>query len=146
MLIARRAFGEYSIIPQVRTIVSQHRKNRNPDDQVLLEFARLVQQKSWDWKEFERLQKAVMEIIPEPYGTPWWKKPRSESKPAGTTTPKRKKRVIKCGICSGEGHNARTCPSKPNTPTVTHTDGIERLSPGFDPNPPKVEEDQEDET
>lgn len=148
LLIARRAHGEYAIIPNVRKIVEAHRKNRRPEDAVFLDFARLVMRKSWDWDDYERLARAVLEVIPEPYGTPWWKKPRTEPKPAGATPApkKKKKRVIRCGICSGSGHNSRTCPNKPDTPTVTHTDGIERLSPGFDPNPPKVEEDQEDDS
>jgi len=147
LLIAQRAQGSYAIIPQVRRIVSAHQKNRNPEDAPFLEFARLTLRKSHAWDDYERLGRAVLAIIPEPHGTPFWKLPKPDPvEPAGedkVRAPKQK-RSRKCGICSERGHNARTCPNKPDTPTVTHTDGIERLSPGFDPNPPsKVEEEKE---
>jgi hypothetical protein len=140
LLIARRAMGEHSIIPNVRMIVSSHRKNRTPNDQIFLEFARLTVKKSWDMDDYERLARGVLEIIPEPYGTPWWKR----SQPAGTSTPTKQRRVSRCRICSEPGHNARTCPDKPSdgSATVDCADGLTRLAPGFDPNPPaEVEED-----
>jgi hypothetical protein len=137
ILIARRAAGEYGVVSAVRRIVDAHKKNRNPDDAIFLEFSRLIFQKSWRNEDYERLQRSVLAVIPEPWGPPFWKRePKPE--PAGTT--RKKRRIVKCGLCSGEGHNARTCPSKPSTPTATYTDGIERLAPGFDPNPPEVEE------
>ena len=144
LLIARRAGGEYGVIPQIRKIAALQKKGEREDtDAIFFDFARLVLQKSWSMDEYLRLQKAVLTEIPEPRGEPFWKKPQPapEVEPAGTVAlPKKKKRVITCGICEGVGHNARTCPAKPNTPTVTHTDGAERLTPGFDPNPPEVED------
>jgi len=139
-LIARRASGEYAIVSRVEKIVREHKKNRDPADANLLEFARLVTKKTWSWDEYSRLQKIVLEEAPEPWG------PRLRPKqPKQSKQPKRSKRVVRCGICGGEGHNARTCAERPDTPTVQYTDGIERLSPGFDPNPPeRVEEDQGD--
>jgi hypothetical protein len=142
VLIARRAAGEYAIIPSVERIVREHRKNRILDDQVFLEFARLATKKSYSQDEYDEKARAVLSIIPQPWGPG----PKEMDQYPAETTPAsskktRKKRIIKCGICAGEGHNARTCPNKPDTPTVKHTDGIERLSPGFDPNPPEVEED-----
>jgi len=145
--IARRAAGSFAIIPAVQRIVEAHKKNRNPDDAVFLEFARLVLRKSFTWDEYERQSQLVAAIIPHPFGIPWHLKEKLEPADAPEVAPTKKKkkarRVVKCGICAGEGHNARTCPSKPDTSTVTHTDGIERLSPGFDPNPPRVEESHE---
>ena len=133
----------------MRSVVAEHKKNRCPEDDVFLSFARLVMQTSWGWDEYECRARAVLKIIPHPHGIPWHLK---KTEPAGTDESlekpvqrtDRKKRIIRCGICSASGHNARTCPNRPDTPTVTHTDGIERLSPGFDPNPPKVEESQEE--
>lgn len=134
MLIARRAAGEYAIIPNVRKIAEEHRKNRNPEDRVFLEFARLVLQKSYGWDDYERLAKQVLKIIPHPFGPPVERKTPLASAPEQPA--KRKKGQRKCGVCSGVGHNSRTCPNKPNTPTMTFDDGIERLTPGYDPNPP----------
>jgi len=142
-LIAKRAHGSYAIIPNMRRIVDAHRKNKNPEDAPFLAFARLALKKSYAWDDYERLARAVLAIIPEPYGTPFWKlPPKEDPEDAPLPVPKAKPKR-KCGICSERGHNARTCPNKPDTPTVKHTDGIERLSPGFDPNPPDHQNDRD---
>jgi len=150
LLIARRAAGEYSINFEIRQIVSGHQKNKNATDTPFLEFARLTQKSSWDDDDYERLGKVVLQEIPYPHGIPWWERP---GHPAGTreTTKvparERKRRAITCRICSKTGHNARTCPDKPkgDSPTVDCADGLTRLAPGFDPNPPpEVEEGQEE--
>ena len=139
LLIARRAAGEYGSISQVEKIVRDHKRNREPADAMFLEFAILVTKKSWPWDDYERLQKLVLTEIPEPWGPK-----RQVLIPEDQEQPHQsKRRVVTCGICGGTGHNARTCPSRPDTPTVQHTDGIERLSPGFDPNPPGSEADNE---
>lgn len=132
-MIAMHAGG--AVIPKVERIVKAHRKNRNPDDKVFLDYANWALTQKWTKEKYIRLATAVLDIIPEPYGTPWQKRPPKEE-----PLPKRTKtRTITCGICSFKGHNARGCPNKPDTPTVAHTDGIERLTPGFDPNPPPKE-------
>jgi hypothetical protein len=133
-LIARRAAGEYAIIPAVERIVRDHKKNRNPDDQVFLDYARWALTAKWNAKDYERLATAVLAIIPEPFGPPWWK--RIDETPAPTLT----KRKRKCGLCGQPGHNARTCPDKTSGPTMTYSDGNERLTPGFDPNPPVADD------
>jgi len=143
-LIAQRAGGSYAIIPNIRQIVQEQVKNRNPDDAVFLEFARLVIRKSFEWDEYEVQAKSILAIIPFPFGRPKPLiekiEPADDLEIAPTKKKEKARRAVTCGICGGEGHNARTCPNKTDTATVTHTDGIERLSPGFDPNPPKVEE------
>lgn len=131
--IARRAAGEYAIIPAVRRIVNEHRKNRDLDDQVFLEFASLTLQKSYKWEDYERLAKRVLAIIPHPNGKQVYHTDAAPPQPAG-----KKRRTVTCGICSGKGHNARSCPAKPDAPTMTSDDGIERLTPGYDPNPPET--------
>ena len=139
-LIARRAGGEYAIIPTIRNILTKHQKNRNPEDAPFLDFARLVLRKTIPWDEYMSQAKIVLDLYPEPFGPPWNKQglegpipgPYPESEAPKKKT--KKKRQRKCGICSEPGHNARTCPQKPATPTMTSDDGIERLTPGFDPN------------
>ena len=106
-----------------------------------MEFCRLVTKQTIPWDEYMRQAKIVLDLFPEPFGPPWDKKgldgpippPTRESK---APKKKRKKRTVTCGICGEQGHNARGCSNKPDAPTVKHTDGIERLAPGFDPNPP----------
>lgn len=147
--IAQRAAGSYVVNAQVARISRDHKKNKEPGDQIFLEFARLVQGASFSIKEYERLQRAILSEIPHPHGTPW-----IETEPAGSRKPPTQATVVKasrktkgqrkCGICGLMGHNARTCSSKPDTPTVKHTDGIERLTPGFDPNPPSGQVNEED--
>jgi len=141
VFIARRAAGEYGIVPAVERILRANRKNRNPDDRVFLDFARLILQKRLPPAEYERLGKAILAIIPEPFGTPWWKK-----KPEPPKWSKPSKRQITCRICSQPGHNARTCPDKPKdgSSTVDCADGLTRLAPGFDPNPPERVEESND--
>jgi len=67
VLIARRAGGEYAAIPQIRKLVANHHKNRNPDDEVYLSFARLSVRKSWDWDDYEEKAQAVLAFIPHPW-------------------------------------------------------------------------------
>ena len=138
-IIAQRAAGSYAILPRLRRLMQDHKKNRSPEDAVFLEFGALVLKKSWDWAEYERLQRLVLTEVPEPWGP----QVRRKERPAGDVdeVPKpKKKRTVTCGICGGQGHNARSCSDKPDTPTITHTDGFERVKPGYDPNPPKKEE------
>ena len=145
-----RAGGAYGIIPEIRKIVAKHAENTNPDDAVFLEFSRLVVKKSIKLGEYERLQLAVLEIVPRPFGMVWSKSappdplpgPYPESEPKKKRPKKRC--IVSCGICGEPGHNARGCANKPDTSVVKHTDGVERLTPGFDPNPPKkVDEEKE---
>jgi len=98
--IARRASGEYSTIPAVTMVVNAHKNNRNLDDQVFLEYARWAIKHDGpgsrlDKEKYLRLAVPVLEIIPEPYGTPWWKKPGAatvEVKPEkGRNTARKKK-------------------------------------------------------
>jgi hypothetical protein len=100
-----------------------------------------------------RLAHAVLELVPKPFGHPWDKQPPKgpipgpypdAKPPKKRKKKKRQKKQRKCGICSTPGHNARSCPDKPDTSTVVHDDGIERLTPGFDPNPPVADDDQSD--
>lgn len=90
--IARRAAGEYGAVPAVRRIVEAHRRNQTPEDQVFLDFARLIIKQTWDWGEYQRLQKAVLTLIPNPFGPPvvHRKAPgrkSGESKPPGKPLP-----------------------------------------------------------
>lgn len=123
-LIARRAAGEYACAPQLRKISL---KSRDPDDAVYLDFLRLVLQRSFNIEDYERLQLKVLEQHPHPFGLPPKKKTTKSVSKQST------KRVYKCRVCDGPGHNARGCPNKPEGPTTTDTDGFTRLSPGFDP-------------
>ena len=81
-LIARRAAGEYATIPQLRRLVTEHRKNRILEDQVFLEFARLALKSSWSRDDYREKSQAVLDIIPEPWGTPWTKLEGIEVVPA----------------------------------------------------------------
>lgn len=88
ILIARRAGGEYAVIDRIRKLVSSHRKNRNPEDEVYLSFARLSVRQSFSWDDYEEKAKAVLELIPRPWSplaTPG--EPRKQKK---TKRPKRK--------------------------------------------------------
>lgn len=129
-IIASRAGGSYADNAALRQIVSEHKKNKSADDAVFLAFARLVCQKSFTSVQYETLQKQVLALVPYPFGVLPLPKAIEEEPPK---QPRRRR----CGLCGTLGHNARGCPSKPDTPTMTHNDGIERLPPGFDPNPPK---------
>jgi len=115
--------------------MQEHKKNRDPDDLVFLEFGRLVLKNSWDWSDYDRMAQEILTLEPEPWGPGIYREPAVIAPPPVRKKSGKKKRTVRCGICSGEGHNARGCPNKPDTPTVKHTDGFERLSPGFDPNP-----------
>lgn len=153
-MIARRAGGEHAVNDVVARIVRAHKSNRDPDDEVFLDFARLIQQRSYEWDEYARLQRKVLNIISDPWGTEdvtrVRRKARVRTEPETTVPdaaivevagpdPKTKKRVVTCGICGLTGHNVRTCPNKATGPTLKYADGVERLSPGYDPNPPKEE-------
>jgi hypothetical protein len=70
-IIAQRAAGSYAIVPQLQKIIIDHRKSKSIKDMPFLEFGRLVMKKSWDRDEYERLQRAVLNIIPHPFGIPF---------------------------------------------------------------------------
>jgi len=130
LIIAMRAHGSYGVIPAMQKIVTIHRKNRNLDDAVFLDFAKLTLKKH-EWDDYERLGRAVLAIIPEPFGAPY-RAPTAEEVVEEDLAPKIKsRRTVTCSICSKSGHNAKTCPDKPNTPTVQCADGLTRLTPGF---------------
>jgi hypothetical protein len=92
VFIARRAAGEYAIIPAVTRIVNKNKKNRNPDDQVFLKYARWALTGRWNEADHLRLAGAVLELIPEPHGAPWWKK---EGAPAVEEKPKKKRKTTR---------------------------------------------------
>ncbi len=119
-----------AVVSKVERIVKAHRKNRNPEDKVFLDYANWALAQGWTKEKYICLATAVLNIIPEPFGVPWQKLSPKEDPPK-----KSKTRTVTCGICSFKGHNARSCPNKPDTPIIRYADGIERLSPGFDPNP-----------
>ena len=72
--IARRAAGAYSSDPAASKIVKANKKNLNPEDQVFLDYIRWSLAKKWNKEDYVRLATAVLEVIPEPFGTPWTKK------------------------------------------------------------------------
>lgn len=121
LLIARRAAGEYACGPQLRKISLS---SKSPDDGPFLDFLREALKKSPKGDVYERLQRAVLRIIPEPFGP----QRSAEQEPEPVI-----RRVYTCKICGQSGHNARGCPEKPDAPTVVCSDGLTRLTPGFDP-------------
>jgi len=123
-LIARRAGGEYGMNAILHRILLDNRKNREPDEADYLDFLRLVTKKSWDWGEYEALQRKILDRHPYPFGRP------KEERPA---EPIKQNRIYKCRICGEGGHNARSCPKKDGKTVIKYDDGFPRLAPGVDP-------------
>ncbi len=89
LTIAQRAAGSYATISKLRRIVEDHKRNRDPDDAPYLEFGRLVLKQTWTWPDYERLQRGVLNLWPEPFGpqyvggSPVEQKPKKSRKAAG---------------------------------------------------------------
>jgi hypothetical protein len=117
--IACRAAGSYAVIPSIRRIVRDQAKNRTPEDQVFLDFARLILKKSFRWEDYEPKARAVLAIIPEPFGPCWSSKisnlePPVEEKPKKRRNPPRK-------------NNNRNKPPKGEPPRAGGIDDLFRL-------------------
>ena len=149
--IARYAGGAHVLTPTLRQIIEDYEGDGGADDQVFLDFGRLALQPAFKYSDYEVLQLAVLKRVPKPFGPPWDKQPPERQIPrppqsggpvdSVDTTKERKRRAVTCSICGETGHNARGCSNKPSTSTIKHMDGIERLAPGFDPNPPGADHD-----
>jgi len=91
--IACRAGGSYAVIPSIRRILQKQSKDHTPEDQVFLDFARLILEQSFVWDEYEAKARAVLELVPEPFGPCWTYKasdPPVEKEPEKRRDPPRK--------------------------------------------------------
>ena len=74
LVITQRAAGSFAAIPRLTQIVSDHRKNRTLEDEVYLEFARMAVKTLCNWGDYEPLARAVLELAPEDFWTPSWRR------------------------------------------------------------------------
>ena len=121
--VARRAAGSYAVLPRLQRIAVQHRKSRDPDDLIYLEFIQIASKGSISTKSvtrYEELQREISRLNPDPFGM------------AGYKRGEKPKKQRKCGICENPGHTARKCPNKTKK-AIVNDDGIPRLAPGWDP-------------
>ena len=124
LVIAKRAAGSYAILPRLQSILFEQRKNKDPNDSVYLDFAKLASKgpvSTKNLEEYRRLQKEILQLHPDPYGAG-----------LGLDRPKKSKNRRKCSICKKTDHTARKCPDK-SKKAIVSDDGLPRLTPGWDP-------------
>jgi hypothetical protein len=63
-----------------------------------------------DCKDYNCKYPHYDEVLSEPISfTPTFKKKEKTPEPEPREEPVKKKRIVRCGVCGGEGHNKRSC-------------------------------------